>query len=110
MNLKNGKWVKFSPKTPITGAHTLANGKVVGIFVKGGVDGLNQEHVDRINVVDSDGQNIPYIKEGTIANVSFALSEVDDLEIITSYLDLPPGRKGLREGFLVPKEEAVKPA
>jgi hypothetical protein len=101
MSFRNGQWVKFQADVP--GAHVAKDGLVVGIFQKGGTDGLGQPFPDRVMVVDNDGQNILYIKDGTIASVQFAPAEARGLVAVTDAADIPAKRmETARDGF-VPK-------
>jgi hypothetical protein len=100
MSFRNGQWVKFSNEVP--GGHQAADGKFVGIFVKGGTDGLGQKHADRVNAVDPKGCNIPVIVDGTIANVSFAPEDLVDAEPLLDDGDMPAVRKAtMRDGFVL---------
>lgn len=98
MAFRNGQWVKFKGK--VHGAHTASDGKVVGIFQKGGVDGLGQSAPDRIMVVDGMGNNIPAIKDGALVNVSVEPEKAEGLVPVLDVADIPAARRAtMREGF-----------
>ena len=100
MSFRNGQWIKFA--NAVEGGHKAADGKFVGLFVKGGTDGLNQKHADRIMAVDGKGCNIPVIVDGTIKNIEFGVNELVDAEPVLDMDDLPDARKAtMRDGFVL---------
>ncbi len=100
MSFRNGQWVKFS--NTVAGGHAAADGKFVGVFVKGGTDGLGQKHADRVMAVCPKGNNIAYIEDGQIKNVQFGLDEVADVEAVLDLDDMPAARKAtMRDGFVL---------
>lgn len=109
-HIRNGQWLKFKPAAPIQGAHTLADGHVVGIFNKGGVDGLGQAHEDQIMVVDPQGRNLPTIDDGQIKNVSVKPTDVlATLAAVENAEDIPAARRAtMRDGFQ-PGQAGKKP-
>ncbi len=100
MSFRNGQWVKFANE--VAGGHKAADGKFVGIYVKGGTDGLGQPHADRIMAVDAKGHNILVIEEGTVKNIEFAPEDLVDAEPLLNDGDMPGPRKvSMREGFVL---------
>ena len=100
MSFRNGQWVKFSNE--VAGGHQAADGKYVGIYVKGGTDGLGQKHADRVMAVDPKGGNIAVIEDSQIKNIEFAVSELVDAEPLLDIADMPAARQAtVREGFVL---------
>ena len=100
MSFRNGQWVKFS--NDVAGGHQAADGKFIGIWVKGGTDGLGQKHGDRVMAVDPKGNNIAVIVDGQIKNIEFSADEVADVEAMLDDADMPAARKATaREGFVL---------
>lgn len=97
LSFRNGQWVRFSPAGKVPeGVHT-AGGKVVGIFVKGGVDSTGEAAPDRIRVCDTNGKNLMHMGKDANGDPAIVPFEVDPatlqgLEAVVSRDDIPAPR------------------
>jgi hypothetical protein len=92
---RNGQWVKFRVDPKPEGAHCAADGRVVGIFQRGGPDPLKPITIipPHIVCVKADGKNLRRLDaEGQAVLVNYPPDEVADCQAITDRTDLPPGR------------------
>lgn len=108
MSFRNGQWVKFDNE--FAGAHKAADGKTVGLFVRGGVDGLGQSHVDRIMVVDDDGGNMLVVEKGQVKSVELSPASAVGLCELDTVADIPAKRREtMHDGFMLKADrEAAK--
>jgi hypothetical protein len=90
-SFRNGQWVKFDNE--IAGAHKAADGATVGLFIRGGTDGLGQVSDDRVMVCCPEGENIAVIEKGQVKNITLTPEEAVNLRAILEHDDIPAKRR-----------------
>jgi hypothetical protein len=92
LRYRNGQWVKFAvPDVPA--AHHARDGRVVGIYVKAGVDATGEWAPERIMVVGPMGTNLMIVGgDGTPMSLAINPGMCVDLAAVTSRDDIPAPR------------------